>query len=41
MEARYVWTDNSPRAYSVAANNYYPPNANQTYYLPITVGLRF
>lgn len=39
MEARYVWIDNSPRAASFT--NLYPPNANQTYYIPVTVGLRF
>ncbi|GAC1421814.1 MAG: hypothetical protein NVSMB62_17120 [Acidobacteriaceae bacterium] len=39
MEARYVWIDNSQRPAS--ANNLYPPNANQTYYIPVTVGLRF
>ena len=39
LEARYVWMDNSPRAAS--ATNLYPPNANQTYYIPVTVGLRF
>lgn len=45
-EARIVWTDNSPRTgYNATTNpnstNYYPPNANQTYYIPITFGLRF
>lgn len=39
VEARYVWMDNSPRAASFT--NLYPPNANQTYYIPVTVGLRF
>jgi hypothetical protein len=39
LEARYVWMDNSPRAASFT--NLYPPNANQTYYIPVTVGLRF
>lgn len=39
IEARYVWINNSPRAAS--ANNLYPPNANQTYYIPVKVGLRF
>ncbi|MDP9039162.1 MAG: hypothetical protein M3O02_07800 [Acidobacteriota bacterium] len=40
MEARYVWIDNQPR--SASQNyNYYPPNSNQTYYIPVTVGLRF
>src|SRR6202044_1638369 len=38
-EVRYVFMDNSPRAAS--NTNYYPPNANQTYYVPITFGLRF
>ena len=49
-EARYVHTFNSARAgdptYSGVggpgqAYNLYPPNANETSYLPITVGLRF
>ncbi len=39
MEARFVWLDNSARPAS--NNNLYPPNANQTYYIPVTVGLRF
>jgi len=39
LEARFVYVDNSPRAAS--ATNYYPPNANQTYYIPATLGLRF
>jgi hypothetical protein len=39
LEARYVFVDNSPRAAS--STNFYPPNANQTYYVPITFGLRF
>jgi hypothetical protein len=39
LEARYVFVDNSTRAAS--ATNYYPPNANQTYYIPATLGLRF
>jgi hypothetical protein len=39
LEARYVFVDNSARAASVT--NYYPPNANQTYYVPATFGLRF
>jgi hypothetical protein len=39
LEARYVFVDNSARAASVT--NYYPPNANQTYYIPATFGLRF
>jgi hypothetical protein len=39
LEARYVFMDNSPRAAS--STNLYPPNANQTYYIPVTVGLRF
>lgn len=39
IEARYVFVDNSPK---VKTNtNLYPPNANQTYYIPITFGLRF
>jgi hypothetical protein len=41
LEARYVYVDNSPRAFSTTNNNFYPPNANQTYYVPVTVGLRF
>ena len=45
-EARIVWTDNSPRTgYNATTNpnstNLYPPNSNQTYYVPVTVGLRF
>ena len=39
LEARYVFMDNSPRAAS--ATNLYPPNANKSYYIPVTVGLRF
>jgi hypothetical protein len=39
LEARYVFVDNSARAAS--ATNLYPPNANQTYYIPATFGLRF
>jgi hypothetical protein len=39
VEARYVFVDNSNRAES--ATNLYPPNANQTYYFPVTLGLRF
>lgn len=39
MEARFVWIDNQPRSFSYT--NLYPPNANQSYYIPITVGLRF
>jgi hypothetical protein len=39
LEARYVWNDNSPRPAS--NTNFYPPNANQTYYVPVTFGLRF
>jgi hypothetical protein len=39
LEARYVFVDNSARA--ATATNLYPPNANQTYYVPVTFGLRF
>jgi hypothetical protein len=39
LEARYVFVDNSPRP--ATNNNLYPPNANQTYYVPVTFGLRF
>jgi hypothetical protein len=39
MEARIVWTANQARAQS--GTNLYPPNANQTYYIPVTFGLRF
>ena len=39
LEARYVFVDNSTKAAS--NTNLYPPNANQTYYIPVTVGLRF
>ena len=39
VEARYVYVDNQPRAAS--NTNLYPPNANQTYYVPVTFGLRF
>jgi hypothetical protein len=39
LEARYVFMDNSPRA--APNTNFYPPNANQTYYVPVTFGLRF
>jgi hypothetical protein len=38
-EARIVWMDNQPRSFSYT--NLYPPNANKSYYVPITVGLRF
>jgi hypothetical protein len=46
LEARYVFVDNSPRVgYNAVTNpnsaNFYPPNANQTYYVPVTFGLRF
>jgi hypothetical protein len=46
LEARYVFVDNSARAgYNAVTNpnsaNFYPPNANQTYYIPATLGLRF
>ena len=39
LEGRFVFVDNSPRAAS--NTNLYPPNANQTYYVPVTFGLRF
>jgi opacity protein-like surface antigen len=39
VEARYVFMDNSARPATVT--NLYPPNANQTYYIPVTFGLRF
>jgi hypothetical protein len=39
LEARYIFVDNSNRAAS--NTNLYPPNANQTYYVPVTFGLRF
>ncbi len=39
VEGRFVYVDNSTRAAS--ATNLYPPNANQTYYIPVTFGLRF
>ena len=48
-EGRYVHTFNSARlgdptvtgASSGTANNFYPPNSNETSYIPITVGIRF
>jgi hypothetical protein len=39
LEGRFVYVDNSTRAAS--NTNLYPPNANQTYYVPVTLGLRF
>jgi hypothetical protein len=39
LEGRFVYVDNSTRAAS--STNLYPPNANQTYYVPATFGLRF
>ena len=46
MEARYVYIANqSKTGYDAVVNpnstNYYPPNSNKTYYVPVTVGLRF
>lgn len=46
MEARYVFVANSSRAgYNPTtnpnSNNFFPPNANHTFYIPVTVGLRF
>jgi hypothetical protein len=38
-EVRYVFVDNQPRNRSFT--NFYPPNANRSYYIPVTVGLRF
>ena len=47
-EARYVHTFNQARLGDPAltgnpgtANNFYPPNSNETSYIPITFGLRF
>jgi hypothetical protein len=40
-EARYVWTDNQPRAFSYAANNLFPANSNRTSYIPVTFGIRW
>ena len=48
-EARYVHTFNSARlgdptvtgASAGSANNFYPPNSNETSYIPITFGVRF
>jgi hypothetical protein len=39
VEAKFVYVDNQPRAASFT--NDYPPNANQTYFIPITAGLRW
>lgn len=39
MEARYVFIANQARAETFT--NLFPPNANQTFYIPVTVGLRF
>jgi hypothetical protein len=40
-EARYVWADNKPRAFSLANNNLFPANSNRTSYFPVTVGIRW
>ena len=44
-EARYVWTDNSPRRYDVSGNtayfNAFPQEAARTEWIPITFGIRF
>jgi hypothetical protein len=45
-EARYVWTDNSPRPFSTgsATSNYFnvfPQNSARTTYIPVTFGVRF
>lgn len=45
-EARYVWINNQPRAFSEGAanSNYYnvfPQNSSRTGYIPVKVGLRF
>ncbi len=48
-EARYVHTFNQARlgdplltgAKTGSPNNFYPPNSNETTYIPITVGIRF
>lgn len=44
-EARYVWTDNSPRRYDVSGTtpyfNAFPAEAARTTWIPITFGIRF
>jgi hypothetical protein len=44
-EARYVWTDNSPRRYDVDATstyfNAFPQASARTTYIPVTFGIRF
>lgn len=40
-EARYVWVDNQPRAFSYANYNYYPANSNRSGYIPVTFGFRW
>jgi hypothetical protein len=42
-EARYIWTDNQPRAFSDAGASYniFPQNSARTTYIPITFGVRF
>jgi len=44
-EARYVWTDNSPRRYDVSGNtnyfNAFPQASARTTFIPVTFGIRF
>jgi hypothetical protein len=44
-EARYVWTDNSPRHYDISGTtsyfNAFPQASARTTYIPVTFGIRF
>lgn len=44
-EARYVWTDNSPKPYDVSGDtsyfNAFPQASARTTYIPVTFGIRF
>lgn len=44
-EAKYVWTDNSPRPFDVSGNtpyfNAFPQEAARTSWIPVTFGIRF
>jgi hypothetical protein len=44
-EARYVWTDNSPRPFDISGTtsyfNAFPQNSARTTYIPVTFGVRF
>ena len=45
-EGRYVYTDNSPRPFSLGSStsnyfNVFPQNSAKTTYIPITFGIRF